>query len=220
MDYEVKKENFSLWTCEATNFKNGGAIVKRDEKYGLINREGKEVVPLGKYEDISQTSENGLFQVRRHKRKGYINTDGKEVINPDNYKYVSKFNNGMVCVKSKGDEGQKGYLNKDGVEVIPLGIYDWCRSFSDGLAAVSKNDKYGYINTKGKVVIDFVYDSAEEFAEGRAWVKKDGRTYLIDTEGKEFAVEGGYSYGEKFEYGLSKVYNNGMRSYINFEDFN
>lgn len=42
--------------------------------------------------------------------------------------------------------------------------------FSDGLAAVKKNGKWGYINTKGDVVIDFIYDDAAPFNEGRALV--------------------------------------------------
>jgi len=52
--------------------------------------------------------------------------------------------------------------------------------FSNGVAAVKKNEKWGYINTDGDVVIPFEYDSALTFSEGLAAVEKNGKWGYID----------------------------------------
>lgn len=38
--------------------------------------------------------------------------------------------------------------------------------FSEGCAFVKKDDKYGYINKYGKVIVDFIYDEAYFFYAG------------------------------------------------------
>ncbi len=48
--------------------------------------------------------------------------------------------------------------------------YDDTRGFSDDLAAVMKNDKWGYIDTTGKTIIQFKYDIAYSFSENKALV--------------------------------------------------
>jgi len=40
------------------------------------------------------------------------------------------------------------------------------------LVKVKKNNKYGFINRKGQVIIDFQYEDAHFFCEGLAGVKK------------------------------------------------
>ena len=57
-------------------------------------------------------------------------------------------------------------------------------SFSEGLSAVKKNEKWGYINKKGKVVIQFKYDEVYNFFEGLAIVKIKNKYGIIDKKGK------------------------------------
>lgn len=68
--------------------------------------------------------------------------------------------------------------------------YDEIGVFSEGLAAVKKDGKWGYINTKGEVVIPITIDTSYgvgRFSEGVAYVVDEDRSYgfrLIDTNGK------------------------------------
>ena len=65
--------------------------------------------------------------------------------------------------------------------------------FSDGLAKIRQQrlinnvwvTGYGYINTKGEIVIESIYDKAQDFVDGRAWVQKENENYwtLIDKSG-------------------------------------
>lgn len=62
-------------------------------------------------------------------------------------------------------------------------------NFNDGRALVyTRGGKYGYINTKGEIVIPAIYDQAYDFSEGRALVGNANREnemafHLIDTKG-------------------------------------
>ena len=50
-----------------------------------------------------------------------------------------------------------GYVDDAGKMVIPA-IYEHAYCFTYGFAIVKKNDKWGAIDTNGKVVIPFKYD--------------------------------------------------------------
>jgi Copper amine oxidase N-terminal domain. len=82
-------------------------------------------------------------------------------------------------------------FDDQGNYALPLDDYDMCYSFSEGLALVIKDEKAGYINTKGEVVIDLIFSSAPggwyratSFSDGRACVlTQDGRLGFINRQG-------------------------------------
>ena len=65
-------------------------------------------------------------------------------------------------------------------------VYDWAWDFSQSLACVEVNDKWGYIDTKGNIVIPAVYDDAYSFSQGLAAVKVNGKWGYIDTKGTQY----------------------------------
>ena len=68
-------------------------------------------------------------------------------------------------------------------------VYD----FRDGLAKFRTNDKYGVIDTTGKVIVPMIYDEIESFLDGVARVEifGDYPTHygFIDMTGKEVKSE-------------------------------
>ena len=64
-------------------------------------------------------------------------------------------------------------------------IYDFL-DFNDGLAAAELNEKCGYIDSSGRVVISFQYDRTEEFRNGFAPICLRGDSWgFVDKTGKE-----------------------------------
>ena len=63
--------------------------------------------------------------------------------------------------------------------------YDCVDQYAEGYAKVRKNDKNGYIDITGKLVIPLIYDDALCFSEGRAAVSIKGKWGFIDSTGKE-----------------------------------
>ena len=89
-----------------------------------------------------------------------------------------------------------------------------CTFFSDGLAVVSQDNKCGYINTKGELIIPCKYDEAWPFHEGMAKVMEGGKFGFINCKG-ELVIPCKYDYltGD-FHEGLAIVESNGEYYYI------
>ncbi|MDE4456079.1 WG repeat-containing protein [Psychrobacter sp. DAB_AL62B] len=132
-----------------------------------------------------------------------VESDKKEekCVIPDveGYDQVGCLRDGLAgVIKQSNDEHDKtdrvGYIDKDGQLIIPFefdaivagesGESLEFNDFSEGLAAVNKNDKYGFIGTKGKVVIEPQYEWASSFSDGLAIVSAEGLYGAIDKQGK------------------------------------
>ena len=132
-----------------------------------------------------------------------VENDKKEekcvVPDVEGYDKVGCLRDGLAgVIKQSNDEYDKtnrvGYIDKDGQLIIPFefdaivagegGESLEFNDFSEGLAAVSKNDKYGFIDTKGKVVIELKYEWASSFSDGLTIVSVEGLYGAIDTQGK------------------------------------
>lgn len=69
-------------------------------------------------------------------------------------------------------------------EIVSGLDYNWIGSFSEGLAPVSKQEKIGFIDKTGKLVIPCIYNLEDPFNGGVAKVYLDGKWNYIDTSGK------------------------------------
>jgi len=68
----------------------------------------------------------------------------------------------------------------------------------------NNDDKWGYINSKGEVIIDFIYDYAGFFADGIAVVSLNGRYGLIDLDANTI-VKPQFDYIGNFSEGLAYI---------------
>lgn len=83
---------------------------KNDRRFGLIDRQGREVVPCI-YADVAGFS-SGLARVQEGtdsvRRYGYVDTLGQVVI-PLKYDYARDFSEGMAVVAKGEWSGKSGY---------------------------------------------------------------------------------------------------------------
>ena len=83
--------------------------------------------------------------------------------------------------------------------------YDKIYSFNEGLALVKKNDKYGYVDYEGKLIIPLIYYGGRDFSEGLALVlKKNLKRGYIDKNNK-IIIPMIYDDGVDFENGFTRV---------------
>lgn len=106
---------------------------------------------------------------------------------PDGLILVSKRdlqNNAMFG--NLGIQDKYGLVNHEGEFIVPLGVYEDIKMpYGNGdniLITVVKNNKYGFIDTKGRVVIPLIYDYAQVFEEGLVSVSKEGKVGVIDRQ--------------------------------------
>ena len=169
---KIETKSFSSKYDKVREFSEGLAVVELDGLYGIIDKNGKEIVPA-LYQEIKDFSE-GLAVVKLNDKYGFINRVGKLVI-PLKYNSAESFSNGKAYVKYAYESR---YISVAGKEYEKIG------DFSEGLAVVESDGKYGFIDKTGKEVIPLKYDYAEDFYKGSAiitWKKKKG---LIDRMGR------------------------------------
>ncbi|HEY9277629.1 MAG TPA: WG repeat-containing protein [Methylotenera sp.] len=59
------------------------------------------------------------------------------------------------------------------------------RSYSEGLAPVKMNNgKWGYVDSRQRLVIPAIYEDAKEFMDGKAAVKQRGKWGFINKQGR------------------------------------
>lgn len=134
---------------------------------------------------------------------------------------IYSFSEGIAKVERSYSRGNRnvgyakydviGFVNCNGEVIVPwdieqYGSYDASSAFHEGLAAVKRNNKWGYINTKGEEVIPLIYDYAESFSDGLAKFGiygGEGRVGYINSKGKEVIIRNGNS--GSFHEGLASV---------------
>ncbi|WP_066800396.1 WG repeat-containing protein [Moraxella oblonga] len=108
------------------------------------------------------------------------------------YKHVSCTARAGVYLAVKDDGAPVALLDKKGEKMTDLFAYERALGgeFHSGLLPVKKGGKVGYINEKGKVVVNFNYQPmnggawARGVHEGRIVVRQNGGFGVIDTTGK------------------------------------
>lgn len=193
---------------EIVQIATSGIVFKKGNNYGLMDFE-KNVLIESKYEDLKEINKN-IFMAKQDGKSGAIN-EKEELKIPFEYKeitydskagiYVAEdesFNATIIDtnfnIKLKGILSElntdKGYmkLNVNGEykyynfkfeEKKVLDIFK-----TNTLALSKQNGKYGFVNAKGEVVVDYIYDDAtEQNKYGYAAVKKDGKWGSIDSKG-------------------------------------
>ena len=195
---------------DALDFSEGLAAVKKDGKWGFIDKTGAEVIPF--IYDVVQPFSDGLALARleRDGLIGFIDKSGKEVI-PFKYEGALPFAEGFAVVQLPGIAGLDPailFIDKSGNEVTPL--YYSAESFSEGLAVVQHGmSNYIYIDTSGKEVISIGnLNRGTSFSEGLAMIYHFENQGFIDKTGKTvFALDDYKTIGsvEPFSEGLACV---------------
>ncbi|MDP2983904.1 MAG: WG repeat-containing protein [Candidatus Latescibacter sp.] len=130
---------------------------------------------------------------------GYVDREGAVVIEPQ-FIRAHPFSEGLACVEK--EDFQYGYIYKRGVLAFST-PYRCEHPFSGGLARVQVNEKYGYIEKKGKIVTHF-FDEAHDFIEGFACVAVKKEYDFISQTGS-FLTQQRFEHAESFSDGLALV---------------
>ena len=85
-----------------------------------------------------------------------------------------------------GMNGNAYQMYTDSGKAVGSGSWQDAVPFNDAgtYAAVESNGKWGFVDTKGNVVIEPQYEAAHSFSYGFAAVKSNGKWGFIDTKGK------------------------------------
>jgi len=160
----------------------GAVIVGAKGKYGVINLDCEQVVPLD-YEFVSWLRAK-QFVATLNGRQGVINISNN-ILLQFKYDEIEHLKNEGCYIGIRKD-GKVGLLDLEFNVVIPS-AYDEIYMFSDKFAKVRLNYKYGLYNLETrKILCDFRYKEIGYFHEGFASVRnEDGLYGYIDENGNE-----------------------------------
>lgn len=193
----------------------GLAPVKMGKKYGFIDMNGKLVIPY-QYDEVL-SFEYGLCSVQKGEKWYIIDKTGKEIFSAK-CGFLTILTKNLFSVSITDTEGiiRYGVINKQNKEVLPV-IYDVIGGYSEGLFAVKLNNKWGFADTTGRIVIPLQYEDrmmdvgysnfeALEFQDGIAIMPKgDNEWIFINKTGKPLMNGKLYLQANKFNHGLSYV---------------
>ena len=166
----------------AEPFSDGLAVVgvfndSTPVKKGFIDQKGKIVI-APQYRDVEGFSD-GMAAFKQGEYWGFINRNGQTIVKPQ-YTSVESFQEGIAVVRTLNNSA---LIDKQGKVQLEL-KNSYIAAFSEGLASVNLK---GYINLKGKMVIEGDYYRLEPFHSGRAviWSATDSKFNYINHRGKE-----------------------------------
>ena len=204
---EVLNANGKEITALLKNQENG-VIYKVDNKYGVMNLSGEDVVEAS-YDELKE-GKTGILIAKKGDKCGIIDLQENEKVdfkyNSINYNekadiYITEdenYNNEVLdsnfSVKLTGIvtdlNDEKGYI-----EIRQSDEYKYynfkfeeekeAEIFTGNTLFVSKKDgKYGFVDKDGKVIVDYIYDDVGmQNSFGFAAIKKDGKWGAVDRNG-------------------------------------
>jgi len=168
-------------------FHGNYAVVRKDWKYGVIDRNGSTIIDAT-HEDIvlfdEEGIENGAFFAKGNGKYFLLDSSGsilrddieEREFTPPFYHY----SNGFACVRIRG---KYGYLDYHGDVVIDP-IYDEASDFQKNIAVVLKDGKWSIIDQTGSIIanLDACYEarmtpSGSIITGMNAWNDQDGQLH-------------------------------------------
>lgn len=233
---------------------NGIVPVKLQGKWGLLTKEGKEILPC-LYKEITYGENEDVWIVKRNDSIGIVDKKGSFINDlRSNFKSYTCLGNGLLLAVSNDVSEQKfiipikyngfaflGYVSSampisDGVIIAEsFGNYKLYSYDGDSLKAITDNyqhftdekgegmccvtngwnGKYGFINSKGEIVVPFEFDKpCGPYSDGMAiYTDSTERCGYIDRSGN-VVIPAQYEWATNFSDGLAYVTNEDVAGVI------
>jgi hypothetical protein len=181
---------------EVHDFSNGLAAVKSGGKWGFINKIGVEKIPFKFSMEPKDFSCGRAFVQGANSKWAVIDSLNNLICQPV-YEETGRFSDGFALVKSADDNSGDSYysiIDTTGKTIKSFKgkeAIGFKSGFYEGMAVALDFDKgLGFINTGGKVAVDFQFSELRPFRCGLAYAEKQdasaGTTIkgFIDKTGK------------------------------------
>lgn len=182
------KHQFSVNCGQISLIRDDMALILKETRYGYIDEDGEQTIP-DVYKYATTFNNNMAWVVRNGDIPGAINRKGELKFSLREVDWVEVYIEDMAryyTIEKK--QKRYGFANTLGEKVIQPIYYD-ATCFGEGLAAVKGLDnKWGYIDKTGTVIIPANFDGAKIFNGDRAVVAAKGKWGVIDKTGA-FIIE-------------------------------
>lgn len=197
---------------QVENFRDGLAaysiLSENGERWGFLDKEGKTVIPP-KFASIGFFSGSLCPVMNDNGKWGFINKEGAQVVD---YKFdnVSPFNGKAARVYM---DGKWGVIDNTGKYIVTPQYSNI--DIDKDLFLIAQGEKFGWVDKKGKTVIEAKFDDAFPFDGNKyAAVRMGSKWGFIDNKGA-FIVDPRFDFAFGFDGDLAPV---GMNNKVGFAD--
>ncbi|MBQ3658040.1 MAG: WG repeat-containing protein [Bacteroidales bacterium] len=191
-------------------FFRGQSWVNSNGKIGYINKEGRLTINAI-YQNGTRFSEGLAFVLTDDDKFLCINTDGKTKFELDgNVNNVGIFCNSIALVVK---DGKTGYIKPDGSDAFDSKFDAGYYLNREGLLGAIQDNKYGFCDLKGNMVINPQFNNANDFSEGLCAVSDGSKWGFIDKDGK-FVINPQFEEAANFSDGLCRIKQGGKYGFI------
>ena len=176
--------------CSGCGKKPDYFYAEKNGKWGVINLKNEVLVPFN-YQHIhsNMRSDEWVAAFRKEGKNVIINIPQQKEFAAPEYDSFQIENGHLIAAKTIDDHRYYGVINRKGEEVIPFeysGIYNSYSSFQSGpYFSIKKDEKFGIIDTLGKVIIPPSYKSQLR-VQGHYFISRENRKVgVLDRENTE-----------------------------------
>lgn len=176
---ENNDKNSNLW------YEQGVLKVKKENKYGLIDFSGKEILPL-EYQEIKALSgvKNSLL-IKKDDKLGLCDNSGIIII-PTNYKEIKpieqNYQNGYIVVN---DQNKYGVIDFNKVTILEPKYEDIKQVKGNNIYIIKENGNYKAINKEGQTLLENKFDNVTQINEDNLVIVRNGKYGVINTKQEE-----------------------------------
>lgn len=183
-----KDESDNLW------YEDNVLRVKKNEKYGLINLSGKEVLSCEYDEIIAIEGIKNAIKISKDGKYGVCDSEGKIILRPEyaDATNLGKDNKSGFIVKNT--EGKSGIVDFSNNVVLETKYDEITKIYGNDLYVVKQSGKQVLINKEGIEVLASGFDEISEIlknTENGVIYKKDNKYGVMKTNG-EVTIEAQY----------------------------
>jgi len=192
--------------AEVGFFKDGHAGYREGRKWGLLDREGRTLIPPRFDLVVGSAHERALVQVGRH--FGLVDLQGRWIV-PPRFEMIRPFDAEGPGLTRACEGGHWGFIRLDGSWAIEP-RFEELRAFTTaGYARAMQGGRWGVIDSKGAWVLPAIYEellppreAPFAFRQGRNWgyVALGGRVLVPPV----LSRAGGFRQGSAFGRGLHR----------------
>lgn len=168
--------------ANSTLYEENVLKIKKDNKYGIIDLDGKELVPPT-YNEISvfgQSSSDGYIVKNEEGKYGLIDSTNNQILEMK-YDLIDLVHGNDLYVVTEGEN--KKVIKKSGEEVVS-GNFETITSIADGII-FQKDGKQGYMTLEGETKIEPKYEMLKEAGNNLLIAKQNGFCGIITKDTQE-----------------------------------
>lgn len=209
-----KDENNNLW------YEQNVLKVEKNGKYGLINFEGKSILPT-EYEEITAVSgiENS-FKIKKDGKYGIVDSEGKMVVEPKfaDIDVLGKDNKTGFIIKA--DSGKYGIIDYSNKQILETKYDSIEKIYGNDLYVVTVNGKQKIVNKENNDVLTDGFDTIKQILsnqENAVIFVKANKYGIMNLKG-EILIEAQYDSLKEAKLGTFIAQKNGKYGIIDSEN--